>query len=77
MGAEHQYRTRRHVSQFLDEDRAFPFRSLTIGVVNTSWRIVNRCAKFGQRALNDLDGANHPRAKAARLSQQNFKGLQV
>ncbi|MPM97279.1 hypothetical protein SDC9_144452 [bioreactor metagenome] len=76
VGAEHQGGARRHLVQVFDEDRALVLQIVHhIGVVHDFMAHIDRAAKLLQRALDDLDGAIHTGAEAARLGKNDFLGF--
>ena len=75
VGAEHQRGTRGHVVQFFNENCAFRFEIVhDIGVVHDFMAHVDGATKLLQRALHNLNGAVHARAKTTGLGQNNFLG---
>lgn len=61
--------------QFLDEDRAELLQTLHhIAIVDDLVAHIDRGAVFLQRQNDDLDGAIHARAEAARLAEPDREG---
>ena len=78
MSAEDQRRTRRHVGQVFDEDRALGLQVVDdVGVVDDLVTHIDRRAEAGQCALDDLDRAIHAGAKAARLGKHDLVDADV
>ncbi len=69
MGAEHRHGPFRDFGQLFDEHRALGLQAIDdVTVMDDLVTHVDRPAVFLQRPVDDVDGANHPCAKAARLS---------
>ena len=70
--AEHQRGARRHIGEILDKHRTLGAQVIHhIFVVDNFVAHINRRAMKFQRPLDDLDGAIHAGAKAARIGQQD------
>jgi hypothetical protein len=73
VGAEDRDRVGRHLGEILHEPRALGFEAFDdVLVVHDLVAHVDGRPIFLQRALDDLNGANHARAKSARLGQDHF-----
>ena len=71
--AEHRHRARRHLGQFLDEHRALrPQRVDDVAVVDDLVAHIDRRAVAIERALDDLDRADHAGAKTAGLGENHL-----
>ena len=76
MGTEHQCCASRNFGEVLDEDRAARFQVVDhIGVVDDLMAYVDRCAKFCQSPLDNLDRAVDAGTKPAGLGQHHFMRL--
>jgi hypothetical protein len=72
VGREHQGRPRRHLGEFLDEDRALGLEVVHhVGVVHDLVPHIDGGAELGQRLLHDLDGPVHAGAEAPWFGQHN------
>jgi hypothetical protein len=78
VGAEDGDGVRRHFRQALDEDRALVLQAFDhVFVMDDLVAHINRRAILLERALDDLDGTHHARAKSAGLCQKHFHGMSV
>ena len=78
VGGEHHRRVVRHLVQLLDENGALALQALHHeAVVDDLVAHIDRGAVLADRLLDDLDGAVHPGAEAARAGKQDVQASRV